>query len=192
MSYLKKLDREEEFRMSLEELIDSEHEVRVIEAYVNGLDLDGLGFKLTGAGTKGRPAFGVKCLLKLYLYGYQNRIRSSRRLARECERNVELWWLLEGLRPRYRIIADFRKDNAGALRSVFNHFTRMLQDWLLIGGQTMAIDSVKVRAQNSKRHNYNEAKIKRQLSYIEKKISTYLNELDRLDDSESSAEKKSP
>ena len=192
MSYVEKLDRQKEFRLSLEELIGEDDEVRVIEAYVNGLNVSELGFKLTGAGVKGRPSFGVKCLLKLYLYGYQNRIRSSRRLAKECARNVELWWLLEGLRPRYRIIADFRKDNAEALRAVFSHFTGMLQDWALIGGQTIAIDSVKVRAQNSKRNNYNEAKIKRQLSYIKKKISTYMNELDRLDDSESSAEKKSP
>ena len=190
MSYLEKVDRQAEFRMSLEEMIDPENEVRVIEAYVKELNVDELGFILTGSSSKGRPAFGVKCLLKLYLYGYQNRIRSTRRLAKECERNVELWWLLEGLRPRYRIIADFRKDNAAALRGIFVHFTGLLQDWALIGGQTIAIDSVKIRAQNSKRNNYNEAKIKRQLSYIKKKISSYMNELDRLDDLEESAEKK--
>lgn len=190
MSYIERSDRLAELGVSLEDLVDENNEVRVIEAYVTSLDVEGLGFQLTGQEARGRPAFGVSCLLKLYLYGYQNRIRSSRRLARECERNVELWWLLEGLRPGYRIIADFRKDNLKSLRGVFRHFTSLLQEWELIGGKTIAIDSVKVRGQNSKRHNYNEAKIERQLSYIDKKISTYLNELDGLDESEASVEKK--
>ena len=175
-------DRQAEFKMSYDNFIGSDNEVRVIDAYVDSLALGELGFVLPGQKKEGSPAFGADCLLKLYLYGYMNRIRSSRQLAKECVRNVELWWLLEGLQPKYHIISDFRKDNSEALRKVFKNFTELMKNAELIGGQTIAIDSTKIRAQNSKKMNYSVQKLKRQESYIKKQVSTYMNKLEALDE----------
>lgn len=129
----------------------------------------------------GRPSFHPKILLKLYFYGYFNGIRSSRRLERECMRNIEVRWLINGLTPNYHTIADFRKDNTKALKNCFKLCTGFLQDEGLIGGKTLAVDGSKFRASNSKKNNYSQNKIDRHLSYIEQKTEEYLRQLDQAD-----------
>ena len=126
-------------------------------------------------------------LFKLYLYGYLNRIRTSRLLERECERNIELIWLLKGLRPCFRTIAGFRSANPKAFRNTFTQFVAGLNKGGFLGRRTVAIDGSKFLAVNSKKNNFNQKKIKRQLAYIDEKIGQYIQELDEADLSESDA-----
>lgn len=183
----------------LEDRITAVNPVRVIDAFIDALDLEKLGFgssipeystdespnpsaPLVNKG--GRPSYASCDLLRLYIYGYYNRIRSSRMLERECWRNVELHWLIGGISPNYHTISDFRKDHRKALKKVFKIFVRFLLENELIEGDTLAIDGTKVRAVNSKKNNYNKAKVERQLSYIENKTEEYLNQLEEMDASE--------
>jgi len=166
---------------SLEEHISSDNAIRFIDAFVDKLDLTKLQFAVQSIKIEGRPAFEQTAFLKLYLYGYLNGIRSSRRLERECVRNVELHWLLCGQQPNYHSIADFRKDNAQALKNTFKLFVLFLKECELIGGKTVAIDGTKVRANNSKKNNYNQKKIDRHLAYIEEKTTEYLHQLEEND-----------
>jgi transposase len=165
---------------SLESMVDQDNPVRLIDAFVDQLDLVKLKFLVRELKKEGRPAFESVVFLKLYFYGYLNGLRSSRRLERECCRNTELQWLLGGLRPNYHTIADFRKHNPTALRNTFKLFVLFLKDSQLVNGRTVAVDGTKVRASNSKKNNYNEKKIERHMSYIESKTREYLEELDRM------------
>lgn len=185
MNYIQPQSRHQVEFGSLDDVIAADHVVRFIDAFVDRLELDKLGFRLQVLHKEGRPAYESQVFLKLYLYGYINGIRSSRRLQRECERNVELQWLLGRLIPNYHSIADFRKDNPQALRNTFKLFVLFLKEADLVGGDTIAIDGTKVRANNSKKNNYNSKKITRHLKYIEEKSNGYLAELDRLDAEES-------
>lgn len=169
---------------SLEEVISQDHPVRVIDAFVDSLDLTSLGFESKGKSQEGRPAFDTAMLLKLYLYGYQQGIRSSRKLQHACRYNIELWWLLEQQRPRYKTIADFRKVHPQALQQVFRQFVILCRHWSLVEGKTIAIDGSKFRAQNSRKNNYGDKKIARHLCYIDEKITTYLQEMEQADTSE--------
>jgi radical SAM protein with 4Fe4S-binding SPASM domain len=166
---------------SLEDSIDKENPVRFVDAFVEQLDLSKLGFEVKTLKKEGRPSFESSTLLKIYLYGYLNGLRSSRRLESECCRNIELQWLTLGLRPNYHTIADFRKDNPKALKSVFKLFVSFLKDIDLIGGNVIAIDGTKSRAHNSKKNNYNQKKIDRHLAYIEEKSTEYMNLLEQND-----------
>jgi ribosomal protein L14E/L6E/L27E len=123
-------------------------------------------------------------LLKLYIYGYQHSIRSSRKLQAACCHNVELWWLLDQQRPRYKTIADFRKIHGTALQQVFKQFVVLCRQWSLVAGQTIAIDGSKFRAQNSRKNNYSDKKIARHLAYIDEKITSYLQAIDQADQQE--------
>lgn len=173
MAYIQGEDRNQItlFPEAVDDYITSDNPVRVIEAFVNSLDMQELGFKRAEPGDMGRPSYDPRDLLKLYLYGYLNRIRSSRRLETEAGRNLELFWLLRKLKPDFKTIADFRKDNAKAIKGVFRQFTLLCKQWELYGGQVIAVDGSKFRASNSKRNNYNEKKIKRHLKYIDEKIN---------------------
>jgi len=175
---------------SLEDVIAQDNVVRVIEAFVEHIDLKQVGFIITDLKTEGRPAFNAKVFLKLYFYGYLNGLRSSRKLERECMRNVEVQWLLCKLAPNYHSIADFRKINAQALRNTFKLFVLFLKDADLVTGETIAIDGTKVRAHNSKKNNFSPAKIDRHLKYIEEKTNAYLQELDSNDTKEDSIKVK--
>jgi transposase len=143
-----------------------------------------LGFKRASTPSQGRPPYSPKDLLKLYLYGYLNRIRSSRRLEHESIRNLEVIWLLRKLKPDYKTIADFRKDNKSALKAVFREFNKLCDDWELFGKELVAIDGSKFRACNSKRNNYSEKKLERHIKYIDEKVEKYMQELDEWDDLE--------
>lgn len=177
-------DRNQIQLFALEQAIGAENPVRVIDALVDALDLVELGFEVKGKSLEGRPAFAAKCLLKLYLYGYQNRIRSSRQLEKACQRNIELWWLMNYQQPCYKTISSFCKDYKKALKGVFRQFNLWLQDWGLFGGDLVAIDGSKFRAQNSKKRNYNAAKIGRHIAYIDQKLEDYFSMADQLDEQE--------
>ena len=186
MAYIQGEDRQQItlFPEAIDDYISEENLVRVIEAYVNTLNIAELGFLKAEPKETGRPAYNPKDLLKLYIYGYMNRIRSSRRLETEAGRNLELLWLLHKLKPDFKTVADFRKDNKEAIKNVFKNFSRLCKEWELYGKQVVAVDGSKFRGSNSKRNNYNEKKIQRQLKYIDEKVNTYLEELDNNDNSE--------
>lgn len=169
---------------SLEDLIEKDNVVRFVDAFVDKLELNKLGFTLNTPKKEGRPSYNSTVFLKLYIYGYLNGIRSSRKLEKECIRNVELQWLMSGLAPNYHSIADFRKLNPQAIRNTFKLFVLFLKDADLIAGSVIAIDGTKARAHNSKKNNYNLKKIERHIAYIEEKTNQYLKELDQADKNE--------
>lgn len=172
------------FPEALEDYIAEDSPVRVIDVYVDEQDLTRLGFKRAVPLRLGRPPYNPKDLLKLYLYGYLNRLRSSRRLEEEAKRNLELIWLIKKLTPDFKTIADFRKDNKKALKNLFRDFNRWCRSSALFGKEIVAIDSTKFRASSSKKKHYSDKKIKRQLKYLDEKIERYLKELDEADSKE--------
>lgn len=184
MDYIKSNNRHQIEMYNLDDQIESDNTVRFVDAFVEKLDLTQLGFVLNQIKSEGRPAFNPKVFLKIYLYGYLNGLRSSRKLERECKRNIELQWLTGKLVPNYHSIADFRKINSTALRNTFKLFVLFLKDADLITGKIVAVDGTKVRAHNSKKNNYNPKKIERHLQYIEEKTNEYLSQLDSNDISE--------
>ncbi|RJG08617.1 IS1182 family transposase [Pseudomonas cavernicola] len=172
------------FPVSLEELIPDDHLVRVIDAYVARLDLKLLGFAKATPKSTGRPAYDPADLLKLYLYGYFHRIRSSRRLEAECLRNVEVMWLLNRLKPDFKTIADYRKDNGQAFSATCRAFVQFCRQAGLIAGELVAIDGSKFKAVASARRHVDLKKLKRQQEKLDKRIAQYLAELDEADKSE--------
>lgn len=166
---------------NLDDLIPQDDPVRFIDAFVEKLDLSKLGFRINKVNREGRPSYDSRLFLKIYFYGYFNGIRSSRKLERECYRNIELQWLCSKLTPNYHSIADFRKDNPEALRNTFKLFVLFLKDADLVSGKIIAVDGTKARAHNSKKNNYNPKKIKRHLTYIEEQTNQYLKDLDGAD-----------
>lgn len=181
-------DRNQLQMMSLESFVAKDSIVRVIDVFVDLLDLNEIGFIIKGQINNGAPAFHAADLLKLYYYGYSNRVRTSRRLAREAITNFEAIWLIKGCRPGYKTIADFRKDNPKALKKVFTIFNRFLLEQDLFDKDTVAVDGSKFQGQNSTKNNYNEKKVKQHLDHIEKKTQEYLEEMDRLDEVEKETE----
>lgn len=160
------------FPISLDESIGKDNEVRLIDIFVDSLDLSDFGFKVD-FDENGRPAYRPGDLLKLYIYGYLNRDRSSRCLEKECHRNIEVIWLLRNLKPDHNTISNFRRDNPVAIKKVFRITVKIARNFDLIGGKLLAGDSTKLRAQNSKKNNFNQKKIDRHLAYIENKLSEY-------------------
>jgi transposase len=173
-------DRNQLQMLSFDEFVKQNSWARVVDLFVEGLPIDSLGFKHEHA-TEGRPPYAAADLLKLFLYGYKNQLRSSRKLAHACEVNMEVIWLMKGLRPSARKIAYFRKDNAKAFKQVFRYFVVILKDMNLIDGQTIAIDSFKIRAQNALKNNFNQKKIDRHIEYIDSKIQEYEQAIDQAD-----------
>jgi len=188
MHHVKGEDRNQMYMFSLESAIPTDSFVRVIDAFVEAIDLKSFGFKHVEGKEEGRPAYAPSQLMKLYIYGYKYGLRSSRQLEREAKLNIEAMWLLSGVRPRYHTIADFRKENKKAFRAIFRKFVVLLKEWELIEGTTIAIDSFKIRAQNSLKNNFNEKKLDRHLSYIDEKISAYESQLDHCDKEEDKME----
>jgi transposase len=160
------------FPVSLDATIDKDNEVRIIDLFVDSLRIKDFGFRVDFP-ENGRPAYHPADLLKLYIYGYMNKVRSSRDLEKECKRNIEVIWLLKNLRPDHNTISNFRRDNPKAIKKVFRQTVKMAKYFNLIGGTLVAGDSTKLRAQNSKKNNFNEKKIARHLEYIENKLAEY-------------------
>ena len=181
MQHIIGISRNQMVFSSLEDTISQDNPIRFIEAFVEHIDLKMLGFLVQTIKAEGRPSFDTKVFLKLYLYGYLNGIRSSRKFEKECIRNLELQWLLCAIVPNYHSIADFRKNNPTGLRKLFKLFVSFLKDVHLIAGETIAIDGTKTRAHNSKKANFNQKKIDKHLAYIEEKTQQYLKELDHND-----------
>jgi transposase len=184
MQYPQGNDRDQMFMLSLEEAVAPDAFARVVDVFVDAIDFKSFEFTNTQCKEKGRPAYHPEMLMKLYLYGYRHGIRSSRKLQREAKTNMEAIWLLKGLSPHYKTIANFRKDNSRAFREVFRKFVLLLRDWDLIEGETVAIDSFKIRASNSLKSNFNEARLKRHLAYIDDQIDQYQAQLDAADTQE--------
>lgn len=182
MKYIEGKDRRQSslFPISLEDTIDNENTVRAVDTFVNGLDMGKLGFKVHFP-ENGRPAYHPAILLKLYIYGYMNKVRSSRDLEKECKRNIEVMWLLESLAPDHNTISNFRRDNPRAIKRVFRATVEIARNFGLIGATLIAGDSTKLRAQNSKKNNYNQKKIDRHIAYIDKKLEEYQGQLERGD-----------
>ena len=172
------------FPPTLDELVPEDHLVRVIEAYVARLDLQALGFSKAQPQKTGRPPYDPADLLKLYLYGYFQRIRSSRRLEAECRRNVEVMWLLGRLAPDFKTIADFRKDNGAAFQATCRAFVQFCRQVGLISSKLVAIDGSKFQAVASQRKHLSLAKLKRQQAKLAAQIARYLAELDEADRNE--------
>lgn len=183
MQYIKGTDRTQAvlFPQSLDEIIDQSNEVRIIDMFVESIDLAQFSFHIKSS-SEGRPPYHPKDLLKLYVYGYLNSIRSSRALEKECKRNIELMWLLQQLVPDHNTISNFRRDNEKAIRKVFRHTVSIAKQFDLIGGRLIAGDSTKLRAQNSKKNNFNENKIVQHLQYIEKRLDEYNQALAEADE----------
>lgn len=165
----------------VDDYIAENNPVRFIDAYVESLDLAALGFTPAVPKETGRPAYAPADLLKLYIYGYLNKIRSSRKLEQETHRNVEVMWLLGQLTPDFKTSADFRKDHANALKHVCGEFTLLCKQLDLFGRELLAIDGSKFKAVNNKDRNFSEKKLKQLLKHIHEKIDIYLQELDQQD-----------
>jgi transposase len=160
------------FPVSLDQSINPDNEVRMIDLFVDSLSIKDYGFR-TDFTENGRPAYHPSDLLKLFIYGYMNKVRYSRDLEKECRRNIEVMWLLKCLKPDHNTIANFRRDNPKAIKKVFRATVQVAKHFDLIGGKLIAGDSTKLRAQNSKKNNFNQAKIDRHIAYIDNRLEEY-------------------
>ncbi len=174
------------FPERLDDWIGEDNPVRVIDVFVDELDLGGLGFDRVEPRETGRPGYHPSDLLKLYIYGYLNRVQSSRRLEREAGRNVEVMWLTGRLAPDHKTIADFRKDNGAAIRKVCSQFVALCRQINLFADASVAIDGAKFKAVNNRDRNFTAAKMKRRLEQIEESVARYLHQLDSADRQEPS------
>ena len=184
MQFITGSSRHQTYFSTLEDQIGPDNAVRIIDAFVDKLDLIQLGFTTTIHKSEGRPPYAPGVLLKLYLYGYLNKIRSSRKLQKECTRNIELQWLLQNLTPNYHTIADFRKMHAAPLQAMFRLYVQFMADAGLLGKTSIAVDGSKFKAVNSKKNNYSQKKIDKYKQFITDKTEKYLQQLDELDKEE--------
>ena len=178
MGYIQGADRNQVVLLpeTLDDYVGMENEVRVIDAFIDGLDIKTMGFKAEAA-REGRPGYDPRDMLKLYMYGYSNHIRSSRRLQKEAARNVEVMWLLKKIVPDFRCIADFRKDNAKAIKEVFRAFVKLCNGAGLLSHESVVIDGSKFRAANADNKSYISANVSKVLKDIDAKIDQYMDEM---------------
>jgi transposase len=183
MDHIKGTDRDQLtlFPEALDDYISQENPVRFINAFIDTLDLDQLGFTHAVLQETGRPPYYPGDLLKLYLYGYLNRIRSSRQLEKESHRNVEVMWLIKRLTPDFKTIADFRRDNRKAIRKVSREFTLFCRQLDLLCGDLIAIDGSKFKAVNRRDRNFTKKQLKRTIKKLDEDIDRYLDEMDEAD-----------
>jgi transposase len=179
------------FPERIEDYIDEDNLVRAIEAFVDMLDLEGIGFQGMMPKVTGQPAYHPSTMLKLYIYGYLNRIQSTRRLERETGRNLELMWLLGRLQPDFKTIANFRRANGKAIRKVCSQFIQLCRKLGLFSQKLIAVDGSKFKANNNRDKNFTPAKVKRRIEEIEKSIGRYFARLDRVDQTEPTADDQS-
>src|SRR4030066_2159297 len=168
------------FPVSLDQSIDPDNEERIIVLFVESLSIKDYGFR-TDFVENGRPAYHPADLLKHFIYRYMNKVRFTRDLEKECRRNIEVMWLLKCLRPDHKTISNFRRDNPKAIKKVFRTTVQIAKHFELIGGKLIAGDSTKLRAQNSKKNNFNQAKIDRHIAYIDNKLEEYTRALSEND-----------
>jgi len=168
------------FPERIDDYVGADSPVRVIDVFIDRLDVSGLGFKAEACAT-GRPGYHPRTMLKIYVYGYLNQLHSSRRLEREAQRNVEMMWLTGRLAPDFKTLADFRKDNGEAIRLVCREFVMLCRKLNLVTDALVAIDGSKFKAVNNRDKNFTRAKMKRRLAEVEASIERYLSELERAD-----------
>src|SRR4249920_1848127 len=182
-AFVEGIDRSQStlFPAMLDDYVSEDNLVRAVDAFVEGLDLGKLGFSRVVPLERGRPSYHPATLLKIYIYGYLNRVPSSRRLERECQRNIELVWLTGQLAPDFKTIADFRKDNGKAIREVCRTFVALCRELDLLNVASVAIDGSKFKAVNARDKNFTEAKMKRRLERIDESIARYLAQLETAD-----------
>lgn len=190
--YVKGLDRKQTalFPETLEEYIDQDNPVRFIDAFIDSLSIEKLGFKNSTPTQVGRPSYNPKDLLKLYVYGYLNQTRSSRKLEGECHRNIEVMWLMKKLAPDFKTIADFRKDNIDCIKGVFREFVKLCIGLDLYGAKCIAIDGTKFKAANGLDRNFNRKKLVYRIEEADKQVSKYLTEIEAEDRKEEQANSK--
>jgi transposase len=185
MNWIQGWDRKQRHLLpeEVEDYVGADNPVRCLDAFVEGLDMRALGFVFPKEDPqgRGRPAYHPAVLLKLYLYGYLYQVRSSRRLENECVRNLEVIWLLGRLRPDFKTIADFRTDNAAAFKQAVREFTRLCRQLELFGGELLAIDGTKMKAQNAPAKNWSQTKLQKEVERVEKRLKEYLAALDEAD-----------
>lgn len=183
MAHISGDDRSQQLLLpdAVDDWVSADNPVRFIDAFVDGLDLERAGFERVQANRTGRPGYDPADLLKLYLYGYLNRIRSSRRLEAETHRNLEVIWLLRRLRPDFKTIADFRRDNREAFRQVFREFVRLCRELDLYGRELVAVDGTRIKAVNNVHRNFTRAKLERELKSAEERLERYLGQMDEAD-----------
>jgi len=181
--FIEGIDRDQGmlFPDCLEDWIGKDNPVRVVDAFVDELDFGDLGFHRVNPKATGRPSYHPSVLLKLYIYGYLNRVQSSRRLEREAGRNVEVMWLTGRLAPDHKTIADFRKDNGRAIRKVCSQFVALCRRLDLFADASVAIDGSKFKAVNNRDRNFTRAKMQRRMAQIEESVARYLHQLDSAD-----------
>lgn len=189
-NYVEGLSRSQTFLLpkTIEEYVAPDNPIRFIDAYVNTLNMEKLGFTHSTPKDLGRPSYNPKDLCKLYLYGGLNHIRSSRKLERECKTNLEAMWLLKGLTPDFKTIADFRKDNPSAIGALFKEFVAFLKDLSLYGAKQVSIDGTKLRAANANDKAFTQRALAKRIKVMEKSVTHYLEELDAADEQEASDE----
>ena len=158
----------------MDEYVGPDNPVRFIDAFVDGLDLEAAGFVRVRPAATGRPGYDPADLLKLHIYGYLNRIRSSRRLETETNRNLEVIWLLRRLRPDFKTIADFRRTNRSAFRQVFRQFVHLCRQLDVYGRELLAVDGTRIKAVNSRERNFTAAKLERELRKSDERLGRYL------------------
>src|SRR5271166_1837313 len=183
MSHITGQDRSQTLLLqeSLDEYVGPENPVRFIDAFVDGLDLTAAGFIRVASKVTGRPGYAPKDLLKLYVYGYLNRVRSSRRLEAETHRNIEVIWLLRHLKPDFKTIADFRRDNRNAFRQIFREFVLLCRRLDLFGRELLAVDGTRIKAVNNKDRNFTRASLTQYIKAADAKLDDYLQRLDKSD-----------
>src|SRR5437879_9776512 len=165
----------------LDDWVDEGNSIRAVDVFVDALELRDLGFDGVDPAATGRPAYHPSPMLKLYIYGYLNRVQSSRRLEREAGRNIEVMWLLGRLIPDHKTVADFRKDNGPAIRKVCAQFVALCREMGLLTKASVAIDGSKFKAVNNRDKNFTRAKMERRLAQIEESVARYLSQLDTAD-----------
>ncbi|GJD50779.1 IS1182 family transposase ISMno15 [Methylobacterium crusticola] len=168
-------------RSSLDDYVTGDNPVRVVKAFIDELELGTLGFTRFEPAATGRPAYDPATLLELYLYGYLNRLPSSRRLEREAQRNIEVMWLTGRLAPDHKTIANFRRDNGPEIQAAYRQFVVLCRDLRLFARATVALDRSKFKAVNNRDRNYTVAKVAKRLEQVDASIARYLAALDRAD-----------
>jgi len=181
MGYIEGTNREQLTYWSLEDLVDDDSMVRVIDRFIDICDLEKLGFTRTQPSHTGRPGYAPKPLAKLYVYGYENGVRSSRKLEKESKRNVEVMWLTESLAPDHKTIAEFRRLNIRPLQKLFREFVKLCRSWELVGGELIAVDGAKFKASNNKKANFSRKKLDDRLKRLDEKIALYMDQLEEED-----------
>ena len=184
--YVKGMDRNQTLLLpeTIDRYVDEENETRFIDAFVASLDLSRLGFTHTHPNDEGRPPYDPADMLKLYIWGYLNQVRSSRKLERECHRNLEAIWLMKKLSPDHKTIADFRRDNVDSIKGVFKEFAKLCFSLDLFGARFVAIDGVKLKAVNSNSRNHNQETLTKRLRSMDEAASRYIDEMEVLDGEE--------